>query len=234
MGYHDNNGAADRTLIEHWNGTSWSIVTSPNVGPYDNRLYAVAVVSSNDVWAVGFHDSEGVFGSFTLTEHWNGTSWSAVTSPNVGTGDNQFSGVTAVGSNNVWAVGNYDSGSGSRTLIEHWNGSEWSIVGSSNIGTGDNYLRGVAVGGGSDDVWAVGAYNNGTEIDTLIEFWAGSGSWTIIPSPNPGTQVSSLTGVSAAGENDVWAVGYYNDGARNRTLIERYNPCSGAPEHTKP
>ena len=38
--------------------------------------------------------------------------------------------MTAVASNNVWAVGENEEvpGLGITTLIEHWNGSAWSIV----------------------------------------------------------------------------------------------------------
>ena len=40
------------TVIEHWNGTAWSIVPGP-VADY-NYLSGVAAVSANDVWAVGY------------------------------------------------------------------------------------------------------------------------------------------------------------------------------------
>jgi photosystem II stability/assembly factor-like uncharacterized protein len=41
-----------RTLVEHWNGTAWSIVTSRNA-TNSNLLTGVAAVAANDVWAVG-------------------------------------------------------------------------------------------------------------------------------------------------------------------------------------
>ena len=44
---------AYRTLIEHWNGASWSMVRSPNATNGYNLLNGVAVVAANDVWAVG-------------------------------------------------------------------------------------------------------------------------------------------------------------------------------------
>ena len=41
-------------LTEHWNGSNWSIVSSPSPGTYNgNELYGVAAISTNDVWAVG-------------------------------------------------------------------------------------------------------------------------------------------------------------------------------------
>src|SRR5260221_4375134 len=50
------NGNSGQSLIENWNGTSWSVVPSPNVGPW-NELNGVATVSANDIWAVGYYDS---------------------------------------------------------------------------------------------------------------------------------------------------------------------------------
>jgi hypothetical protein len=46
------------TLIEHWNGSAWTIVPSPNVGSGNNSLAAVAARSANDVWAVGYADKD--------------------------------------------------------------------------------------------------------------------------------------------------------------------------------
>src|SRR5215472_14250295 len=52
----------------------WSVVSSPNVGTTSNSLYGVAVVSPNDVWAVGTSTNA------TLIENWNGTQWNVVPS----------------------------------------------------------------------------------------------------------------------------------------------------------
>ena len=43
----------------------------------------------------------------TLVEHWDGTTWSVVNSPNVTTDGNQLGGVVALATGNVWAVGSY-------------------------------------------------------------------------------------------------------------------------------
>jgi hypothetical protein len=54
-------------LIEHWDGTSFSVVSSPD--PKANatlNLEGIAAVSTNNIWAVGT----------TGIENWNGTSWS--------------------------------------------------------------------------------------------------------------------------------------------------------------
>ncbi len=42
------------TLVEHWNGTRWSVVNSPSPGSIDSDLVAAAAISpTNHVWAVG-------------------------------------------------------------------------------------------------------------------------------------------------------------------------------------
>jgi hypothetical protein len=101
----DGTNQPDRTLIEHWNGTAWSIVASPSPASNDT-LSGVAARAAGDVWAVGTRlDRSGAIPiGRTLTEHWNGASWSVVASPNVGANDNLLNGVSAT-TGDVWAVG---------------------------------------------------------------------------------------------------------------------------------
>jgi len=97
-----------RTLVEHWNGSTWSIVRSRNATS-SNLLTGVAAVAANDVWAVGYTiTTDGTNQpDRTLIEHWNGTTWSVVASPNVGANDNLLNGVSAT-TGDVWAVGSSD------------------------------------------------------------------------------------------------------------------------------
>ncbi|HEX9539536.1 MAG TPA: hypothetical protein VGA04_15340 [Streptosporangiaceae bacterium] len=84
-------------VIEHWNGTSWNVVPSPNPNPQgNNSLIAVAAVSASDIWAMGLQ-LQGPF-----TEHWDGTSWSIITTPG---GIRFIGGMAAASSGNVLAVG---------------------------------------------------------------------------------------------------------------------------------
>ena len=49
-----------RTLAERWNGTSWVVRPTPNVGAADNFLRAVTPIPGyGDVWAVGAHLTSG-------------------------------------------------------------------------------------------------------------------------------------------------------------------------------
>ena len=104
----DGSNQPDKTLIEHWNGSAWSVVASPSPASNDT-LSGVAARSATDVWAVGTRqDRSGAIPiDRTLTEHWNGTSWSVVASPNVGANDNLLNGVSAT-TGDVWTVGSSD------------------------------------------------------------------------------------------------------------------------------
>ena len=63
----------------HWDGTSWSLIPSPDPGGGDagaSQLFAVSAVSPTDVWAVGLYT--GDIAIDTLILHWDGTAWSQV------------------------------------------------------------------------------------------------------------------------------------------------------------
>jgi hypothetical protein len=95
---------ANQAVIEHWDGTAWSIVTSPSTVP---ELGSVSAASAADIWATGvaFDASGTIPVNVTRTEHWNGTAWSVVASPNGPAGDTTLGGVSALPSGEAWAVG---------------------------------------------------------------------------------------------------------------------------------
>ena len=226
VGY-STNGSAQQALIEQWNGTSWVVVPSPSPAGSNGSVFgAVKALSANDIWAVGeYLNSSNV--DLTLTEHWNGTSWSIVPSPNMGTSTNLLNGVTAVSHSDVWAVGEFFNNGNYQTLTEQWNGASWSIVPSANMGSGTNFLDGVAAVSASD-IWAVGEdFTLFTPAQTLVEHWNGT-SWSVVPSPNLSSNASILFAVTAISTSDVWAVGYGFNSADTlqSTLTEHWNGTS--------
>jgi hypothetical protein len=71
------------TLTVMWNGTSWSVVPSPNQANVSaDQFLAVTCLSASYCWAVGNWQIVGsgnsTFGA--LTERWNGTKWALVNS----------------------------------------------------------------------------------------------------------------------------------------------------------
>ncbi len=151
-------------LEMHWNGQLWSIAPAaifPNLG---QTLTSVTAVSSTDVWAVGsFGPTNGeMFQPLAL--HWNGKQWSMVATPTINQFFNGFSGVAAISSTDVWAVGQTTNPNdfSPLTLIEHWNGQQWSIVKSPNRlpqGNNTNTLYAV-VASGPQTLWASGYWDS--------------------------------------------------------------------------
>jgi hypothetical protein len=119
--------SADDQLIDKWNGTTWSIVSSTA----NLALDGVRCRSTTFCIAVGAQGSSTVD---TLIEKWNGTTWSVVSSPNVsGSPANFLLSVSCTGTTFCMAGGWYQgSGSDEFTLTEVYNGSTWSIVPSVN------------------------------------------------------------------------------------------------------
>lgn len=222
------------SLIEHFNGSSWSIVASPKVNSPSYRLNAVAAISSTNVVAVGsFNNQQGNLQA--LIEQWDGSHWRVVSGPNPGT-SNSLSSVAAVSASDIWAVGDFTPQQGNTgTLVEHYDGSTWHVVSSPNR-SALNYNGLVSVTAlSATNVWAVSqsGISNGDDLQgnsfttsafprTLIEHFDGS-RWQIVGSPNSGTS-DTLTGLSGvAGTRQAWAVGsYYNMVQPVLTLTEFY------------
>ena len=209
--------SAERTLVEHWNGTKWSIVPSRNRSDsIDNGLTGVSCPGTTTCFAVGHSRTNLV--TKTLVERWDGTSWSIVASPNPpGTAQSELSGIVCRGEAKCFAVG-----SGHGTLIERWNGSKWSIVTSPNpTGATGASLTGVSCPGATR-CYAVGDFfKGGSAPQRLVETWNGT-SWSIVATPAPsGTIRSSLNGIACVTTTTCFAVGEYRLGPSRRPLIER-------------
>ena len=91
------------TLIEHWNGSVWSVVASPTPGAYPS-LSGVAARSATDVYAVGTNlPSVNGGPEQGMILRWNGTTWS-VDSSGAFAGE-LFATATFPGAANEWAMG---------------------------------------------------------------------------------------------------------------------------------
>jgi hypothetical protein len=70
---HFNGSTIGKTLVLHWDGTSWAHVASPTVAK-SSALYSVTASSASQAWAVGQWGTRTVPGG-ALILRWNGTSW---------------------------------------------------------------------------------------------------------------------------------------------------------------
>jgi hypothetical protein len=196
VGQYEAPDSLQRTLIEHWNGSKWTQVPSPNSSQRFNILSAVSALSANDVWAVG----SGITASNKneqLIEHWDDKTWTIVANPTIAQDNSTLSGVAAISANDAWAVGG--------PLIEHWDGASWKVV--SNPGVSLNGFLNAIAAISAKDVWAVGRSNDGL----LTEHWDGA-AWKIVSVVTPPGDFDGFTGISATAAKDVWAVG---SGVRN-------------------
>jgi hypothetical protein len=193
----------DGILIEHWDGSSWSLSPTPDVGTEGSELAGVASGGTNDVWAVGQSTSAGV--PRTLALHWDGTGWSVVPTPNVGKGRKVLTSVAEAVTDDVWAVGSSASSGQDEPLSLRWDGTTWSNVRVPLTGDGPNDPRAVsAVSTGQ--VWMAGdAVNTMYGLRPLFGAWDGA-AWNMDRSADP-TAGGVLVGVSGVASDDAWAVG---------------------------
>lgn len=236
VGQYASNFGRVSTVIMHWNGSTWTRVPSPDAevvpgSPRSSFLWSVKAISANNVWAVG----EYLVGdnSFTLIEHWNGTQWSIIPSPNDPvTNDGRLYGISVISANDIWAVGERDitnfNGFG-KSLAMHWNGSQWSVVPTPHPAAQNGTSRLSAVTAlSANDVWAVGTASNPAQgLETFIIHWNGT-QWSRVTSPNVPPEGSTgwnqLQGIAAISPGDIWTVGYGQSsfGTANVTITEHY------------
>jgi hypothetical protein len=234
----NNSGTPRNTLIEQYNGTTWSVVSSPDMPPISSdRLLAVAATAANDVWAVGRTVTVVNGSTHALIEHYNGTSWSIVPAPDAG-GEATLYGVTALSASSAWAVGTWvDINGFNRNLVEKWDGTNWSVVAVPTLGPGtyDNLLFSVAALSASN-VWVAGAVYSPTQTgipsNTLVEHWDGT-QWKVIPSPDGANgSFNELNAIVATSATNVWVAGDYLNSSATQQRVLFENLCIPSPTVT--
>jgi hypothetical protein len=194
------------TLTMHWDGTSWTIVPSPNGAPRHNFVESVLALSPTEAWVVGY--SQQGNDPRTLTIRWDGEAWSLVPSPDPGADFNVLWGMGTDGTGGVWAVGHYgEPGSRFMAMYARWTGTEWEVV-SGPSGEALHQTPTAVSGGSADAVWAIGSEPTSS---FLIAHWDGS-RWESVgaePPPAGGSDSPSLSDVVALSPANAWAVGRY-------------------------
>jgi hypothetical protein len=158
MGFRATSSTTEQNVSLHWNGTSWTQIPAAHLR--FGGVGAVTALSPANVWAVGTGPGAptGGFAAHptAVVEHWDGTSWSVVPSPNPNPqGNNGLGTVAAVSASDVWAAGHQLQG----PFTEHWDGTSWSIAATPG---GVRVLAGMAAGSGT--VLAVGQGTNNSGI----------------------------------------------------------------------
>jgi hypothetical protein len=193
-------GTGTSTLAETWNGSSWTIQSTPNYSAYSG-LSGVSCTSATACTAVG---------PGAMAVRWNGTTWSQQTfaKPQQGTIPDLFkvsctsaTTCTAVGQHYIQGVGN--------TAAEIWNGTSWKFE-QVNVGSSYDtaYLADVSCSYPATCT-AVGTYHDPVDGNrALVETVAVQ--WQIQTTPVPSGAVGdSIQDVSCTSANACMAVASY-------------------------
>jgi hypothetical protein len=210
--------AEAEVLIEHWDGTGWSVVDAPSPSQPDSSILFrdVVALAPDDAWAVGYS-----FGPdhnlYPLTEHWDGSIWTIVPAPNIIMVGNGLHGVSAVNSDDIWAVGEKKTTTGAEPLMLHWDGVDWSEVAIPSSGGTFNSLEDIFMVS-TDDGWAVGSFDG---IGYSLH-WNGI-TWEEIPVPVD-LATGALSRITSVG-GDVWGAGSMTDDfyQGNETLVMKFD-----------
>lgn len=89
----------------------------------------IVMLSPQDGWIVGINQND----LSALTLHWDGNSWEFVPNPGSAAGSWLYS-VSAVSSNNVWALGLSGGGTYGSSVVYQWSGTDWLEKGIRNMG----------------------------------------------------------------------------------------------------
>jgi hypothetical protein len=191
-------------LVESWNGSSWSIVSSPDLAASSSQLTGVSCVSSAFCVSVGSDNVGGTVSS------WNGSMWT----------DSLDLGTAGVLEAVSCPSATFCAGAGLATnqasLVEMWNGTSWRQTPTPNPGVNGSPLSGISCFNSTSCV-AAGARYQPNQTDNLLESWDGT-SWVVPPTPDVGDDAFSL-GVSCTDPAVCTTVGY----RAGRTLIESEN-----------
>jgi hypothetical protein len=193
-----NSQGRTRTLVRHWDGSSWERQPSPNVNKQSHELTDVAFAPKGKAWAVG---TRGGKRTKTVVQRYDGSSWATRASLNPSVDRNMFTGVDVAPSGAVYAVGAQLNGKGKfRTMIHRYNGKTWKEFRSDPGVLWDVDVR------ANKDIWAVGEKGVGVRSRTFLLHFNGT-KWTEVATPSPNQGFSTFFAVSAAARDDVWAVG---------------------------
>jgi hypothetical protein len=173
--------------ILHWNGTSWSEMSTGTL----EHLKGVWGTSSTDVFAVGENGT---------IIHYDGNHWASMTT---GT-SSHLQGIWGSSSTDVYAVG-YSG------VILHFDGTSWKAM---NSGTWTNIQ---ALWGSSDeDIYAVG------QNETILHY--DGRSWSTMITGGSG----SFSGIHGTGADDIFAIGWSRIVHFNGTSWEAMDPAGAS------
>jgi hypothetical protein len=232
VGYFADSEGTQRTLAEAWDGSTWSVQTTPTPAGSDSAQFeGVSCPTASSCTAVGYSYDIDSNALITLAESWNGATWSIQSTPS--STYSELRAVSCVAADACTAVGYTRAGSGSPQLpiAEALNGSTWSDQATPlPAGAASGSFFGVSCTA-ANACAAVGSFTNQSSVTrTLAERWNGS-AWSVKSSSNPAGSSggSFLNRVSCSAANACKAAGFFRDSSFvGETLTEAWNGTSWA------
>lgn len=167
VGARSGSGFPDQALVEHWDGTKWTVLNSP--ADSAESLVAYGVTGSDSALTVaGIRESDTApFTTFVASGA--PSALSLVTTPNA-TGENNLYATTTEADGSTDAVGwSVDPNTGVYlSAALHGVNGRWTVDTTPDPGNGTNGFAGVAAVPGGGGVWAVGVSSAKANNSTLI------------------------------------------------------------------
>ena len=191
VGNYGTKSTTEGALTEAWNGTAWSVQTTPTPsGASVSSFSGISCASTTSCMAVGSYFNSST--QFTLAETWNGSAWSITPTVNpTGSGFPNLAGVSCTSSTACTAVGSYFNPGTQVSLAERWNGTSWSVQTTPNpSGATVSGLSTVSCSTATTCT-AAGVYTSasGSQL-TLSAYWTGN-TWYQQGTPNASNQVTN-------------------------------------------
>lgn len=210
VGFWTDSGGNQTPFAEQWNGSTWSLHTTPvPSGAMIPQLNSVSCTSSTACEAVG-SDNTGAW-----AENWNGSTWTIQNTPTPGGGRNPFlGGVSCTAANACTAVGDFVNSTPKQVpLAERWNGTSWSVQ---NAAIPSGSISGFSSVSCSTTQFNIGCNavgfvtKNGIGLP-MAENWNGS-TWAVkpVPAPDPNVTRSTMSSVSCSSLITCMGVGFYD------------------------
>jgi hypothetical protein len=221
------------SLAESWNGTSWTIQTTPNPeGATETKLKGVSCKVITACIAVGYSNAGG---KWATAMRGNSGTWSLETIPKPAESiSSEFHGVECNSATSCVAVGSYNTSASTYwAMASVWIGTEWTLQ---TVPKPAESKRSILLDVSCSDAsncTSVGGYTNAKGVQvTLVERWNGK-TWSVQTSPNPeGSSNSVLQNVICEDRNTCVGVGDWVKAGVWQPMAQRWNGSSWSLETT--
>lgn len=221
VGDKTNSAEVATSLIEHWNGSKWSVWQSPNpAGAAEAFLQGISCTAVSSCEAVGYSYSSPDNETYTLAEVWNGSHWTIQPTPSPGPAGAVQDDLRSVSCTKMpfcIATGYSTLAGGDEdiALAETFNGTGWTAR------TIPPHSPKYALLGGLASVSCVSNTLCAAVGSTMMAIWNGS-TWGVTSKPSD-PAASSMNSVSCVTATFCVGIGTYDTGFAWQVYTETWN-----------